>query len=63
MSVSPCITAVYEAVEDKKTFMTAYSAAYTPTKDILYECYEVGPALRTSHFALRTMTFDLVLIV
>ena len=45
------IKAVYEAVEDKKTFMTAYSAAYTPTKDILYECYEVGPALATCHSA------------
>lgn len=34
------IKAVYEAVEDKKTFMEAYSAAYRPTKDIHYECYE-----------------------
>merc|ERR1719238_1973008 len=34
------IKAVYEAVEDKKTFMEAFSAAYKPTKDIHYECYE-----------------------
>jgi ketol-acid reductoisomerase len=34
------IKAVYEAVEDKQTFMRAYSAAYKPTKDIHYECYE-----------------------
>ena len=34
------IKAVYEAVDDKKTFMEAYSAAYKPCKDIHYECYE-----------------------
>lgn len=37
------IPAVYEALkseEEKKEFMVAYSAAYTPCKDIIYECYE-----------------------
>ena len=34
------IKAVYEMVPDKKEFMKAYSASYTPCKDILYECYE-----------------------
>lgn len=34
------IKAVYEQVEDKAEFMKAYSASYTPCKDILYECYE-----------------------
>ena len=36
------IKAVYEAIPDadKPTFMKAYSNAYTPCKDIHYECYE-----------------------
>jgi ketol-acid reductoisomerase len=36
------IKAVYEAIPDdqKATFMEAYSNAYTPCKDIHYECYE-----------------------
>ena len=34
--------AVYNALsaQDKKEFETAYSAAYYPCMDILYECYE-----------------------
>ena len=31
---------MYEKVPDKAEFMKAYSASYTPCKDILYECYE-----------------------
>ena len=36
------IKAVYESLSpaDKTVFMQAYSAAYRPTKDIHYECYE-----------------------
>jgi ketol-acid reductoisomerase len=42
MISSTGIDSVYKSLneEDKKTFMTAYSASYMPAKDILMECYE-----------------------
>ena len=47
------IKAVYESFgpQEQKTFIAAYAAAYKPTMDIHYECYQEARLARVPRLA------------